>query len=191
MNTMYKSINAEVITKCASIIAMKSLKTVYAKKGIELFAPSTYNPIHEDLVSIALVAIFENIPIDATIEEIDTLFTEEYEDVVKSAYKAINAYIYSMNKDSKMRLYSLDEDGVTIHNVTTEIEKAQFELMDILKRNLRESEYKVVKMVTKGYTNETIKKRMGYKSMSSTMRKVQTSLKSAREIAKAHGYDMK
>lgn len=185
-----KNINtntATVITEAARIVAMKSLKTTYSHTGVELFRPSIYNELYEELTSIATVAILETMrdtDIDSFADNEEIFSCDE---IIASAYKAINAYIYSLRKDVKMRLYSIDESG-NVENTSYNIERMMVTFGDILKRNLRPVDLRIIKYLSLGYTNETITKRMHYKNKRSADKAICITRKNAKAILESNGY---
>lgn len=182
-----------VITEVSNVIAMKALKTTYSHNAIQLFYPSPYNQIYSDLCSIATVAILETMNEEGitTIESLETMLSEEdYNEVVRRAYKAINAYIYSQRKEVNHRLYSLDEEG-NMENTSYSIERMMVTFGDILKREMKPSELRIIKYLAMGYTNETIVKRMGYKNKRSADKAICKARKSAAAILTEYGYNVK
>lgn len=178
------------IMDAGNIIAMKALKTTYSHNGLELFRPSPFNPLFEDLAQIASLAICEKLFENGY--EFSELTTDEIfqsDDIVKSAYSACHAYIYSNRKEVNNRLYSTDENGNTAC-VTTQIEKAQIEMTDVLKRSMKPTDWKVCKYILKGYTTETIMRKMKYASKESTMRKERSVKRIAKKILIDNGYDV-
>ena len=143
-----------------------AMKSKYQMSGMEDLNPNKNIAELEDFQGISILTISEYV-IDSSIE--GDISDDDLYEIRKACYNATNREMYKIKRDAKKHLYIEtivpDADGETmvtqIEDVTASIEKECFEIWETIKPYTTIQDRKLLKYVAKGYTYETIAKRLG------------------------------
>lgn len=161
------TVNDEDLLALGKRTGYNAMKSKYHKSALEDLNPNKNHAELEDFEGMSLLAICEYMA-SADIEY--TISDEELHIIRRSCYDAVNHEAYLIKRDAKKHLYIEtlipDEDGenivTQIEDVTARIEHEEgFELWELLKPYTTIQDRKILKYIAKGYTYETIAKRLG------------------------------
>lgn len=170
-----------------------AMKSKYYKSASEDLNPNKNHAELEDFKGISLLTICEYMA-SADIEY--TISDKELHTVRRCCYDAVNHEAYRIKRDAKKHLYIEnlipDEDGenivTQIEDVTARIEHEEdFELWELLKPYTTIQDRKILKYIAKGYTYETIAKRLKC-SKSTVFTKVRKARTHAQRALKETGF---
>ena len=143
-----------------------AMKSKYQMSGIEDLNPNKNIAGLEDFQGISILTISEYLT-DSKLE--GDISDDDLYEIRKACYNATNQEMYRIKRDAKKHLYIEtmipDADGETmvtqIEDVTARIEhEGDFELWELLKPYTTIQDRKILKYIAKGYTYETISKRL-------------------------------
>ena len=143
-----------------------AMKSKYQISGIEDLNPNKNIAELEDFQGISILTISEYV-INSSIE--GDISDDDLYEIRKACYNATNHEMYRIKRDIKKHLYIEtmipDTDGETmvtqIEDVTANIEKECLEIWETIKPYTTIQDRKILKYIAKGYTYETIAKRLG------------------------------
>ena len=169
-----------------------AMKSKYHMSGMEDLNPNKNIAELEDFQGISILTIFEYM-IDSSIE--GDISDDELYEIRKACYNATNQEMYRIKRDIKKHLYIEtmipDADGETmvtqIEDVTANIEKEYLEIWETIKPYTTIQDRKILKYIAKGYTYETIAKRLGC-SKSTVFTKVRKARTHAQRALKEAGF---
>lgn len=170
-----------------------AMKSKYQMSGTEDLNPKKNIAELEDFQGISILTISEYVT-DFNLE--GDISDDELYEIRKACYNATNQEMYRIKRDAKKHLYIEnlipDEDGenivTQIEDVTARIEHEEdFELWELLKPYTTIQDRKILKYVAKGYTYETIAKRLRC-SKSTVFAKVRKARAHAQRALKETGF---
>ena len=169
-----------------------AMKSKYRMSGMEDLNPNKNIAELEDFQGISILTISEYV-MNSKLEG-DISDNELYE-IRKACYNATNQEMYRIKRDAKKHLYIEtmipDADGETmvtqIEDVTTNIEKECLEIWETIKPYTTIQDRKILKYIAKGYTYETIAKRLGC-SKSTVFTKVRKARTHAQRALREAGF---
>ena len=143
-----------------------AMKSKYQISGIEDLNPNKNIAELEDFQGISILTISEYV-INSSIE--GDISDDDLYEIRKACYNATNHEMYRIKRETKKHLYIEtmipNADGETmvtqIEDVTANIEKECLEIWETIKPYTTIQDRKILKYIAKGYTYETIAKRLG------------------------------
>lgn len=186
MTIKYGKLSGKAIQMIGEVTGRNCMKSKYARSGLNSLYP--YNPDNyatlEEFQSLATLGIYEYLLNNNLISGATPA------DLIKArqaGYKACNVEYNAMRQADKHHLYIesyTNENGepyIDIVDVTAKIEQMEGEVWDCISPYLAGDEVAILKMVSKGYTMETIGKRFGGISKPAVFKRIRKAQEKARQ----------
>lgn len=160
------TVNDEDLLALGNRTGYNAMKSKYQMSGMEDLNPNKNIAELEDFQGISILTISEYVT-DFNLE--GDISDDDLYEIRKACYNATNQEMYRIKRDIKKHLYIEtmipDADGETmvtqIEDVTANIEKECLEIWETIKPYTTIQDRKILKYIAKGYTYETIAKRLG------------------------------
>lgn len=163
----YGRLSGQAILMLGKTVGKNCMRSKYNRSGIstmDIYNPNNYATL-QNMQSQATLGIYEYL---ASNNLISGATPEDLRQARKAGYKACNLEMRALQAQERKHIFidmfSTNEDGepsLEIVDVTATIESRNNEILMSIEPYCTETDIKIIKMVSKGYTMETIAKKIG------------------------------